>query len=123
MTPEELAALSCGPAMPARLVSLEAGVIRFCRDLGQLIHRPVGFVAWFRVGREHVDLVARGDFDGVQALSHDTLTGGPVLVVADAAGPGAAQMVRRLSRLPGVEELMAIRRGRVRRHRVRRCRG
>lgn len=124
-TASELAAMSCGAAMPPALVELEATVIAWCASLGQVIHAPGGFVAWFRVAPEHVDLVAAGDFAAVTALPPALLTGGPVLVIADAAGKGlAARIVMQLCRLPGVEEVIAFRRGRLRRHRrAASCRG
>jgi hypothetical protein len=124
MTPQELASLSCGAATPPALVALEAEAIQWCATLGQLIELPGAFVAWFRVNPEHLPLVERGDFEAVRKLPREILTGGPVLVVADAAGAKQApRFVRSLSRLRGVREIVAYRHGRFRRHRRPTCRG
>jgi hypothetical protein len=120
-----LARMSC-VAKPD-FAEYEAAVIDFCARLGQLleVHLPThGFIAWFRVAREHIPMVTTGNFDAVQQLSTEELTTGPVMVVADAAGPRvAAMLMQEIRRHDGVEEILAYRRGRLRRRRVTRCRG
>lgn len=125
------ARMSCPASTPALLLQAEAAVIAFCDELRQVnyISRMVtgrleAFVAWFRVEHEHVHLVEAQDFEAIRALPRAELTTGPVLLVADVAGPRHAPgYIARLRRLPGVEVVMGFRKGKIRRYRMPSCRG